>query len=173
MLSWSVLLRYQLARRYDVSNWSALFTYQWDVIKTSQIGLPCWRTSLASWWCLSMARDAQSSLCSTVAYYAVHFFSVSGGSVSLRHKLVRCDNISKTSVSFRYQLWRLCDALKWSFSLRYQWVRRYDVSNYSILLTYQWDVAKTSQVGPSQWCRNCEAVMASQHCPQRPNLCET
>ena len=40
----SVSLRYQLVRRYKVSNWSVLFTYQWDVTKTSQIGLSHWRT---------------------------------------------------------------------------------------------------------------------------------
>ena len=39
VLNWSVSLRYQLVRRYDVSNWSVLFTHQWDVTKTSQIGL--------------------------------------------------------------------------------------------------------------------------------------
>ena len=38
MLSWSVSLRHQSERRCDVSNWSVLFTYQWDVTKTSQIG---------------------------------------------------------------------------------------------------------------------------------------
>ena len=45
VLSWSVSRRYQLVRRYDVSNWSVLFTYQGDVTKTSQIGLPNWRSS--------------------------------------------------------------------------------------------------------------------------------
>ena len=36
MLSWSVSLRYQLVRRYNVSNWSVSHTYQWDVQKPSQ-----------------------------------------------------------------------------------------------------------------------------------------
>ena len=44
VLSWSVSLRYHLVRRYDVSSWSVLFTYQWDVTKTSQIGPTNWRT---------------------------------------------------------------------------------------------------------------------------------
>ena len=40
VLSWSVSLGYHLVRRDDVSNWSVLFTYQGDVTKTSEIGLP-------------------------------------------------------------------------------------------------------------------------------------
>ena len=43
--SWSVSLRYQFIRRYDVSNWLVLSTYNWDVGKTSQIGPPQSRTS--------------------------------------------------------------------------------------------------------------------------------
>ena len=173
MLSWSVLLRYQLVRRYDVSNWSVLFTYQWDVTKTSQIGSPYWRTSLVSWWCLSMVRDVQITLCRTLTCYAVYLFGASGGSVSLRYQLLRCYNVSKTSVSFRYELWCLCNVLKWSVSLRYQLVRRYDFSNWSILFTYQWDVPKTSQVGMSQWRTSCDVVMTSQHGPRHPDLYET
>ena len=45
---WSVSLRYQVVRRYDVSvwsYWSVLFTYQWDVGKTSQIGPSHWFTN--------------------------------------------------------------------------------------------------------------------------------
>ena len=68
-------------------------------------------------------------------YYAVHFLGVPGGSVSVRHQLVRCYNVSKLSFSFRYQLWRLYDVLSWSVLLRYQLVRRYDFSNWSILFT--------------------------------------
>ena len=45
VLSWSVSLRYQLVPHYDVSNRSVLFTYQWNITKTSQIGLTNWRTS--------------------------------------------------------------------------------------------------------------------------------
>ena len=48
VLSWSVSLRYQVVRRYDVSVWSycsVLFTYQWDVRKTSQIGPSHWFTN--------------------------------------------------------------------------------------------------------------------------------
>ena len=33
MLSWSVSLRYLLARRYDVSSWSVLFVYKEDVTR--------------------------------------------------------------------------------------------------------------------------------------------
>ena len=45
VLSWSVSLRYQLVPHYDVSNRSVLFTYQWNITRTSQIGLTNWRTS--------------------------------------------------------------------------------------------------------------------------------
>ena len=74
---------------------------------------------------------------------SVNFLGISGGSVSLRHQLVRCYNVSKTSVSFRYQLWGLCDVLSGSVSLRYQLLCRYDVSDWLVLFTYQSDVAKT------------------------------
>ena len=43
--SWSVSLRRQLVHRYDASIWSVLFTYQWDVAKTSKKGPSYWRTS--------------------------------------------------------------------------------------------------------------------------------
>ena len=112
VLSWSVSLRYQLVRGYDVSNCSVSFTYQWDVTKTSQIGLL--KPVATSWWCISMVWDVQISHWNgsiSFAYYAVNFLSISGGSVSLRYQLVRCYNVSKTLVSFRYHLWRLRDVL--------------------------------------------------------------
>ena len=117
-------LTYQLRRHDDVSAWSGAFKL---VTKMDQFLL---RT------------------------ISVNFLGVSGGSVSLRHQLVRCYNVSKTFVSFRYQLWRLCDVLSWSVSLRYQLLtslwrlklvdfiyvpvrRRKGVSNRSVSLTYQ------------------------------------
>ena len=57
------------------------------------------------------------------AYYAINFFDVSGGSVSLRYQLIRCYIISKTLVSFRYQLRRRHEVLNWSVSLKHQLVR--------------------------------------------------
>ena len=45
VLSWSIWLRWLLVRYYDVSNWSALFTYQCDITMASQIGVASWRTS--------------------------------------------------------------------------------------------------------------------------------
>ena len=44
VLSWSVSLRHQLVCHY-VPNWLALSTYQWDFVKTSQIGPSYSRTS--------------------------------------------------------------------------------------------------------------------------------
>ena len=105
----SVSLRYQLVRRYYISNWSALFTYQWEVTKLFQISPPYWHSSCDI---LIMSQHGlgrpNQSLKKTIsfAYYAVHFSGVSGGWVSLRYHLVRCYNVLKTSVLFRYQLWR-------------------------------------------------------------------
>ena len=45
LFSWLVSLRCQLVHRYDVLNWSVLFTYQWDVAKTSHIRPSYWRIS--------------------------------------------------------------------------------------------------------------------------------
>ena len=98
---------YQLQRHGDVSAWSGAFRL---VAKMGQF------------------------LLHTIS---VNFLGVSGGSVSLRHQLVRCYNVSKTSVSFRYQLRRLCDVVSRSVSLSYQLLRRYDVSNWLVLFTYQ------------------------------------
>ena len=67
-------LTYQLRRYNDVSAWSGMF------ILVTKMGQFLLRT------------------------ISVNFLGVSGGSVSLRYRLVRCYNVSKTSVSFRYQL---------------------------------------------------------------------
>ena len=45
VLHWSLSLRKRLIYRYDVSNLTVLFTYQWDAAKTFQIGTSYWRTS--------------------------------------------------------------------------------------------------------------------------------
>ena len=44
VFSCSVSLRYKFVRRYHVSYWLVLFTYQWNVEKASQIGSSDWRT---------------------------------------------------------------------------------------------------------------------------------
>ena len=157
VLSRSVSLTYQLSHRYDVSNWSVLFTYQWEVAKTSQIGLPYWRTRLDV---VIMSQHGPGRLnwsLKLVNFFWVldsTFFGISGDSVSLRYRLVRNYNISKKSVSFTHQLWRLCDVLSWSVLLRYQLVprpwrlkfvgflyvpmrRHKDVLNRSVSFTYQ------------------------------------
>ena len=45
VLSWSVSLKYQLIRRYDVPKLSVLFTHQWDITKMSQKGPTNWHTN--------------------------------------------------------------------------------------------------------------------------------
>ena len=125
-------LTYQLQLHDDVSAWSGMFKL--------------------------VTKMVQFLLC---VYCAVNFLGVSGGSVSLTYKLVRCYNVSKMSVLFRYQLWHLCDEISWPVSLRYQLVRRYDVSNRSVLFMYQWDVAETSQIGLSHWRTSCDVAMTS------------
>ena len=45
VLNWPVSLRCQLACHYNVWNWSFVFTYQWDVAKTSKVGPSHWRPS--------------------------------------------------------------------------------------------------------------------------------
>ena len=129
-----------MRRHGDVSNRSAVLTHQFDVMIISQHGL-----------------GHSISLYSTLAYYAVHFLGVSGGSLSIRYQLVRCYNVSKTSVSFQYQLWCLCNVLSWSVLLRYQLVRRCDFWNWSVLLTYQWDITETSQIGSPYWRTSLES----------------
>ena len=132
VLSWSVSLKYQLVRRYDVSNRLVLFTYQWDVAKTPQSGPLYWHSR-----CDVMMMSGV--LCST-------FF--------------RCLRwFRKMLVSLRDQLWHLCNVLSWSISLRYYLVRCYDASNRLILFKYQWDVTNTFQIGPFHWPTSCNVVM--------------
>ena len=57
VLSLSVSLRYQLVRRYDVSNWLVLSTYQWDIAKTSQIVRLLQVAIATSWRRVSMVCD--------------------------------------------------------------------------------------------------------------------
>ena len=121
----SVLFRYQLILLCDVLSWSDSLKYQFIRRYTSQIGRFYLRTSETSQRCLKMVRRIDVPVATlrhndvsawfgtftlvtkmghSFAYYAVNFFGVSGGLVSLRYQLLRCYNVSKTSISFRYQL---------------------------------------------------------------------
>ena len=167
MLNWSVSLRYQLVRRYDVSNWSVLFTHQLDVTQTSQIGLTILSTSCAVMVCLSMVWGVQISHQNGPISFAYY--------VSKLPRRLRWFSLFKTPVStllqrlkdvcliyqLWYQLWRLCYVLKRSVSLRYQLLRRHDVLNWLVLFTYQWDVARTSQIGQSHRCTSWDVAMTS------------
>ena len=176
MLGWSVSLRNQLVHRYDVSNWSVLFTYQWDVAKTSQIGPSYWHMS-GGIVMMSQHGPGRSNLSiKWVNLFLIidsTFCGISGGSVSLRYQLVRRYNVSKTSVAVRYWLSALCDVSSWSVLLKYQLVCRYSVSNWMVFSTYQWDVSKTSQIDPSHSGTSCDVMMTPQYVLGHLDLYET
>ena len=163
MLSWSLSLKYQLARCHGLSNWSVLFTYQWEAVKTCQRGPLHWRTKYYVMMILQ-----HGARCWNWLLKSVNFFCVLCGTFLRRLRWCR-----KSLVSFRYQLWRLCNVLSWSDSLRYQLVSFYDLSNRSVLFKYQWDVSKMSQISPSHWRTNCNIMMTSQHVSRRSYLYET
>ena len=104
VLNWSVSFRSQLVRRYDVSNWSVLFRHQWDVTKTSQIGL----ANLCTSWI-------------SLRHQLVRCYNVSKTSVSFRYQLwCLCDLLSG-SVSLRYHLLRRCNVSNWLVLFTDQW----------------------------------------------------
>ena len=147
-----------MVHRYEVSNWSALLTYQLRR-----------RDNVSAW-------PKTFKLVTIMGQFLLvtrRFLDISGSSICLRYHLVCRYNVSKTSVLFRYQLWHLCNVLSRSVSLRYQWIRYYDVSNRSIFFTYQRDVAKASQIGLSHSRVCCDVMMMSQHGLRRLDLHET
>ena len=133
VLSWSISFRYQLVHREDVSNWLLLFTYLWDLAKTSQIGPSYWRTS---WDVVIMFQYDRGR--SNWSLNWVSFFWVLGSRFFLYQR----------SFLFKVPASKLLQRVKDVILIRYQFYQSLQhVKLASLSLCMNWYVITASQIG--------------------------